>query len=132
MLSNHAFNSMLKTLEEPPNYVVFILATTEFNKVPLTIVSRCIKFSLQSIPRNKIQDYLETLFEKKNIRFDRDALDLIASSSEGSLRDALSVTEQIIAASGGKDIKISTVLEMLGLISGKVLKSLVRTKPSHH
>ncbi len=125
MLSNHAFNSMLKTLEEPPNYVVFILATTEFNKVPLTIVSRCIKFSLQSIPRNKIQDYLETLFEKKNIRFDRDALDLIASSSEGSLRDALSVTEQIIAASGGKDIKISTVLEMLGLISGKVLKSLV-------
>ena len=67
MLSSHAFNSMLKTLEEPPNYVVFVLATTELSKVPLTVVSRCIKFSLQNIPNGKINDYLAAVFEKKKI-----------------------------------------------------------------
>ncbi|GIR47921.1 MAG: hypothetical protein CM15mP58_00180 [Burkholderiaceae bacterium] len=65
MLSSHAFNSMLKTLEEPPNYVVFVLATTELNKVPLTVVSRCVKFSLQNIPTSKVHDYLVTVFEKR-------------------------------------------------------------------
>ena len=65
MLSSHAFNSMLKTLEEPPNYVVFVLATTELNKVPLTVVSRCVKFSLQNISTSKVHDYLVSTFLKK-------------------------------------------------------------------
>ena len=125
MLSTHAFNSMLKTLEEPPNYVVFVLATTELNKVPLTVVSRCVKFSLQNISTNKVHDYLAAVFEKKNIKFDYAALEPIASAASGSLRDALSLSEQIIAVSGDNSIVLSTVLEILGLISSKTLESLV-------
>ena len=125
MLSSHAFNSMLKTLEEPPNYVVFVLATTELNKVPLTVVSRCVKFSLQNIPTSKVHDYLAAVFEKKNIKFDYDALEPIASAASGSLRDALSISEQIIAVTGGDSIALSMVFEILGLISSEILESLV-------
>ena len=125
MLSSHAFNSMLKTLEEPPNYVVFVLATTELNKVPLTVVSRCVKFSLQNIPTSKVHDYLVAVFEKKNIKFDDDALEPIASAAFGSLRDALSISEQVIAVSGDNSIALSTVFEILGLISSETLESLV-------
>ncbi len=125
MLSSHAFNSMLKTLEEPPNYVVFVLATTELNKVPLTVVSRCVKFSLQNIPTSKIHDYLVTVFEKKNIKFNYDSLQPIASAAFGSLRDALSISEQVIAVSGDNSIAMSTVFEILGLISSETLESLV-------
>ena len=125
MLSSHAFNSMLKTLEEPPNYVVFVLATTELNKVPLTVVSRCVKFSLQNISTSKVHDYLVTVFEKKDIKFDDDALEPIASAASGSLRDALSISEQVIAVSGDKSIALSTVFEILGLISSETLESLV-------
>ena len=125
MLSSHAFNSMLKTLEEPPNYVVFVLATTELNKVPLTVVSRCVKFSLQNIPTSKVHDYLVTVFEKKNIKFDDDALEPIASAAFGSLRDALSISEQVIAVSGDNSIAVSTVFQILGLISSETLENLV-------
>jgi len=125
MLSSHAFNSMLKTLEEPPNYVVFVLATTELNKVPLTVVSRCVKFSLQNISTSKVHDYLVEVFEKKNIKFDYVALEPIASAASGSLRDALSISEQVIAVSGDNSIVLSTVLEILGLISSETLESLV-------
>ena len=125
MLSSHAFNSMLKTLEEPPNYVVFVLATTEANKVPLTVVSRCVKFSLQNISTSKVHDYLVTVFEKKDIKFDDDALVPIASAASGSLRDALSISEQVIAVSGDNSIALPTVFEILGLISSETLESLV-------
>ena len=125
MLSSHAFNSMLKTLEEPPNYVVFVLATTELNKVPLTVVSRCVKFSLQNIPTSKVHDYLVAVFENKNIKFDHAALEPIASAASGSLRDALSISEQVIAVSGDNSIVMSTVFEILGFMSSEILESLV-------
>jgi DNA polymerase-3 subunit gamma/tau len=113
MLTTEAFNALLKTLEEPPSHVIFILATTESHKVPDTIISRTQRFSFKPIATINITKRLEFIAKKENISIDIEALEIIAESSRGSFRDAISMLDQV---SGGKDtrISISTVRDLLG------------------
>ncbi|KAB8027753.1 DNA polymerase III subunit gamma/tau [Fluviispira multicolorata] len=100
MLSTGAFNALLKTLEEPPPQVVFILATTELHKVPITVRSRCMIFSFKKIDPDVIAEHLKGILQKENIKYEEDALKMIAREAKGSLRDSLSLLEQIIAICG--------------------------------
>ena len=102
MLSIGAFNALLKTLEEPPLHVIFILATTEFQKVPLTIVSRCQKFQFKKLTNNDIEKKLHEIVEKENINITDDALTLIAEISDGGLRDAINLLDQASSTVDGK------------------------------
>jgi|AntRauTorckE5430_2_1112549.scaffolds.fasta_scaffold00038_25 DNA polymerase-3 subunit gamma/tau len=99
MLSQHSFNALLKTLEEPPSHVQFILATTEPNKIPKTILSRCLHFNLQLISEEKITTYLSSILDKEKINYEHEALSHIAKSAKGSMRDALSLLDQLLAIS---------------------------------
>ncbi len=120
MLSNSAFNALLKTLEEPPSHVVFIMATTELHKVPDTILSRCQQFEFRHIPTDKIYQRLRTIAEAESISIPDEALREIARSGAGSLRDAQSAFDQVIAFSGGT-IALEDVTASLGLVSAKTL-----------
>jgi len=124
MLSNSAFNSMLKTLEEPPEHVKFILATTEPQKIPVTVLSRCLQFNLKQMPRAAIVAHLEKILPQENIAFERDALALIARAAAGSMRDALSLLDQAIAHGGGK-LAAAGVREMLGMVDETYLLRLL-------
>ena len=93
MLSNSAFNAMLKTLEEPPEHVKFILATTDPQKIPVTVLSRCLQFNLKQMPANTISGHLAHILQAEGIPFDSPALALIAHSASGSVRDALSLLD---------------------------------------
>jgi len=97
MLSTHSFNALLKTLEEPPEHVKFLLATTDPQKLPVTVLSRCLQFTLRPLPRQEIHDHLAQVLGKEQIAFDDAALWLLAESAQGSLRDAMSLTDQAIA-----------------------------------
>ncbi|MFM7854772.1 MAG: DNA polymerase III, subunit gamma and tau, partial [Flammeovirgaceae bacterium] len=113
MLSKSAFNAMLKTLEEPPANVVFILATTELRKIPVTILSRCQRFDLRRLTMQEMSEHLEQIAAKENVAAENDALELIAIASEGSVRDALSLLDQAIShsdkdASGRFEVKAET------------------------
>ena len=99
MLSKNAFNALLKTLEEPPKHAKFILATTELNKIPFTILSRCMHFDLKRISLNKIIFLSTNILEKEKIFFDPQCMKYISIDSEGSARDALSLLEKLILAS---------------------------------
>jgi DNA polymerase-3 subunit gamma/tau len=129
MLSNNAFNALLKTLEEPPANVKFIFATTEIKKVPITILSRCMRFNLRRLDQNEIIHHLQNILEKEGFKFDNSALELIAKLSEGSVRDSLSITDQILAANNYQS-KVSTqeIVTSLGLNNNidiiNLLKSL--------
>ncbi|OUW00179.1 MAG: hypothetical protein CBD16_06855 [Betaproteobacteria bacterium TMED156] len=125
MLSNHAFNAMLKTLEEPPDHVVFILATTDPQKLPTTVISRCLQFVLRNIPSKQIFDYLIHVLDVEKITFERKALIKISEVAEGSMRDALSIVDQAIACGQGK-IEDKSVGEMLGLAHQDGINNLVR------
>jgi DNA polymerase III subunit gamma/tau len=114
MLSNSAFNSLLKTLEEPPSHVKFIFATTEIRKIPITILSRCQRFDLKRVDALTLCEYYKSIVQKENILAEDDALKLIANVSGGSVRDGLSILDQAIAHSEGK-VTESSVREMLGL-----------------
>ena len=114
MLSNQAFNGLLKTLEEPPPYVKFIFATTEIRKVPVTILSRCQRFDLRRVPAEQMTGYLGQLLEKESIEAEPEATSLIVRAGEGSVRDCLSLLDQAIAYAGGK-VTAETVTGMLGL-----------------
>ena len=116
MLSNQAFNALLKTLEEPPEHAKFIFATTEIQKVPLTILSRCQRFDLRRIDATLVTNHLKNILGKEGLKAEDEALLLIARAGEGSLRDSLSLLDQAIAYS---DDIISThsIIEMLGLSS---------------
>lgn len=114
MLSTAAFNGLLKTLEEPPPYVKFIFATTEIRKVPVTILSRCMRFDLRRIAPEVMADYLRTILERENIGFESDALAMIVRAGEGSVRDCLSLLDQGIAHGDGV-VTAETVKAMLGL-----------------
>jgi DNA polymerase-3 subunit gamma/tau len=105
MLSRSAFNAMLKTLEEPPQHVKFILATTEPQRVPVTVLSRCLQFSLKRIPQQQIASRLQHILEAEGIRCEPAALPLIARAAQGSMRDALSLLDQAIAH-GGADARL--------------------------
>lgn len=114
MLSQHSFNALLKTLEEPPAHVKFLLATTDPQKLPATIISRCIQFYLRPISAQHIFEQLKRIFAAEGIQADEDALRCIASRGKGSMRDALSLSEQIIACSSG-EVHLAAVLQTLGL-----------------
>ena len=114
-LSRHAFNAMLKTLEEPPEHMKFILATTDPQKIPVTVLSRCLQFNLKQMPRDAIASHLANVLTKENIAFEPDALNLLARAAAGSMRDALSLLDQAIAHGGGK-VGAASVADMLGAI----------------
>src|SRR5437867_2147747 len=115
MLSTSAFNAMLKTLEEPPEHVKFILATTDPQKIPVTVLSRCLQFNLKTLPGSIIAARLAEILDAEKIAFDKDALALIASSAHGSMRDALSVLDQAIAYGAG-EVPTDVVRIMLGVV----------------
>lgn len=114
MLSNHSFNALLKTLEEPPPHVKFLFATTDPQKLPVTILSRCLQFNLKNLSPELIVQYLVKVLEAEEIGFDEDALWQIAAAAAGSMRDALTLVDQAIAYCQG-EIKSSAVVEMLGV-----------------
>ncbi len=124
MLSNHAFNVMLKTLEEPPEHIVFILATTDPKKIPATVISRCLRFSLNNIPEDKICEHVMDILKRKNVPFERGAISQISAAAEGSLRDALSISDQAIACGEGK-ITLDNVNSMLGYASTLSIDGLI-------
>ncbi len=115
MLTNHAFNAMLKTLEEPPSHVKFILATTDPQKIPVTVLSRCLQFNLKQMPAGHIVAYLERILGEERIPFEMQALRLLARAAQGSMRDALSLTDQAIAYSAN-EVTESAVSNMLGAL----------------
>ncbi|HRF71535.1 MAG TPA: DNA polymerase III subunit gamma/tau, partial [Accumulibacter sp.] len=115
MLSTSAFNAMLKTLEEPPEHVKFILATTDPQKIPVTVLSRCLQFNLKQMTQALIADHLKHILEVEAIAAEAGALQLLARSAAGSMRDALSLLDQAIAHGGGK-VEETQVREMLGAV----------------
>ncbi|OXI73471.1 DNA polymerase III subunit gamma/tau [Burkholderia sp. AU28863] len=115
MLTNHAFNAMLKTLEEPPPHVKFILATTDPQKIPVTVLSRCLQFNLKQMPAGHIVPHLERILGEERITFEPQALRLLARAAQGSMRDALSLTDQAIAYSAN-EVTESAVSGMLGAL----------------
>jgi DNA polymerase-3 subunit gamma/tau len=102
MLSTHSFNALLKTLEEPPPHVKFLLATTDPQKLPVTVLSRCLQFNLKRIPPAQIATHLRAILEKEGIEFEPAGLALVAHAADGSMRDGLSLTDQLIAFGGGR------------------------------
>ena len=124
MLSKSAFNAMLKTLEEPPAHVKFILATTDPQKVPVTVLSRCLQFNLRQMAGTSIIEHLQNILGQENIPFEPTALHLIARAAVGSMRDALSLTDQAIAY-GGQTVNESEVRAMLGAIDQSYLYQLI-------
>ena len=126
MLSQQAFNALLKTLEEPPPHVTFVFATTEIRKVPVTVLSRCQRFDLRRIGAAALTDHLSAVAERERISVERDALALITRAAEGSVRDALSLLDQA-AAHGGGGVSAGAVREMLGLAdNARILDLLER------
>ena len=124
MLSKHSFNALLKTLEEPPEHVKFLLATTDPQKLPVTILSRCLQFNLNALSQSEIKTQLEHVLTHEKLNFDDDALRIIAKSADGSMRDALSLTDQAIAQTNG-DINNQAVQTMLGLMDTHYSQSLL-------
>ena len=124
MLSMHSFNALLKTLEEPPEHVKFLLATTDPQKLPVTIISRCLQFVLRPMLANQLVVYLGQILRQEHIGFDEAALWQLANSAKGSVRDALSLTDQAIAFGGGV-IHADTIEQMLGLIDQADLVALL-------
>ena len=120
MLSTSAFNAMLKTLEEPPEHLKFILATTDPQKIPVTVLSRCLQFNLKQMPHVAIVEHLAQLLDAEKVAFERDALALLAHAAQGSMRDALSLLDQAIAHGGGK-VGAEQVREMLGAVDSTYL-----------
>ena len=115
MLSRHSFNALLKTLEEPPEYVKFLLATTDPHKLPITILSRCMQFHLKALEPQQIAQHLDFILREEKIPFDPLALDKLAKAAQGSIRDSLSLTDQAIAMGNG-EVRSDVVNQMLGLI----------------
>jgi len=124
MLSKSAFNAMLKTLEEPPTHVKFILATTDPQKVPVTVLSRCLQFNLRQMAGTSITSHLQNILGQENIPYEPTALHLISRAAAGSMRDALSLTDQAIAY-GGQTVNESEVRAMLGAIDQSYLYQLI-------
>ncbi|MDQ7968365.1 MAG: DNA polymerase III subunit gamma/tau [Oxalicibacterium faecigallinarum] len=120
MLTNHAFNAMLKTLEEPPEHIKFILATTDPQKIPVTVLSRCLQFNLKQMPPGHIVSHLENILGQEQIEFETPALRLLAQGAHGSMRDALSLTDQAIAYAAGK-VTLDAVQGMLGALDQSFL-----------
>ncbi|WP_408641201.1 DNA polymerase III subunit gamma/tau [Salinimonas marina] len=133
MLSKHSFNALLKTLEEPPPHVKFLLATTDPQKLPITILSRCLQFNLKALSREQIGQQLQHILQQEQVTFEEAALGLLARAAQGSMRDALSLTDQAIAQGDNQVLK-QIVTDMLGLMDKHLLVRLlyaVVQKKSH-
>ena len=126
MLSIGAFNALLKTLEEPPSYVIFILATTEAHKIPVTILSRCQRYDFRRISQETILKRLENLMEKEQVDAEEKALRYVAKKGDGSMRDSLSLLDQCIAFYLGEKLTYDRVLEVLGAVDTDVFSELLR------
>lgn len=126
MLSNGAFNALLKTLEEPPSYVIFILATTEANKIPITILSRCQRYDFKRISIDTIAERLSDLMEKEGILVEEKALRYVAKAADGSMRDALSLLDQCIAFHFGETLTYDMVLDVLGAVDHAIFGQMLR------
>lgn len=124
MLSNHSFNALLKTLEEPPPHVKFLLATTDPQKLPITVLSRCLKFNLRRLSNTLISERLEIILQRENITYERPALALLAQAGEGSMRDALSLLDQAIAYDSSS-VNLDAVSAMLGTIDQRQVLGLL-------
>ena len=125
MLSQAAFNALLKTLEEPPAHVLFILATTEPHKIPATILSRCQRYDFKKVPVSEIKNNLELITKKEKISIDEKTLYLVSREADGSVRDALSLMDQLIATFGNK-INYDEAITVLGIVDSYFLKSLLK------
>lgn len=129
MLSTHSFNALLKTLEEPPAHVKFLLATTDPQKLPVTILSRCLQFNLKNMSAQRVVDYLQTVLTTEQVNYDQPALWQIGQAANGSMRDALSLTDQAIAFGNGT-ITESGVTAMLGLVNQAQVLDLLESVAS--
>lgn len=126
MLSIGAFNALLKTLEEPPSYVIFILATTEAHKIPITILSRCQRYDFHRISIETIAQRLSQLMQAENIQVEEKAIRYVAKVADGSMRDALSLLDQCIAFYLGQDLKYENVLEVLGAVDTSIFSEMLQ------
>lgn len=126
MLSTGAFNALLKTLEEPPSYVIFILATTEVHKIPITILSRCQRYDFKRITIDTIVERLKELMEKENLEAEEKAIRYIAKAADGSMRDALSLLDQCNSFYLGQKLTYDKVLEILGTVDIEVFSQLLK------
>lgn len=126
MLSTGAFNALLKTLEEPPSYVIFILATTEVHRLPITILSRCQRYDFKRITIDTITDRMKELIREENVQVQEKALRYIAKLADGSMRDALSLLDQCIAFLLGEELTYDKVLDVLGAVDTEVFSRLFR------
>ena len=126
MLSIGAFNALLKTLEEPPSYVIFILATTEVHKLPITILSRCQRYDFKRISIDTIADRMRELVQAESVQVEDKALRYIAKAADGSMRDALSLLDQCIAFHLGQELTYDKVLDVLGAVDTEVFSKLLR------
>lgn len=126
MLSIGAFNALLKTLEEPPSYVIFILATTEVHKIPITILSRCQRYDFKRITIETIADRLRDLMAQEQVQVEERALKYIAKTADGSMRDALSLLDQCIAFHFGQELTYDKALDVLGAVDTEVFSRLLR------
>jgi len=124
MLSTSAFNALLKTLEEPPPHVVFIFATTEAHKIPTTILSRCQRYDFKLIPTARLTEHLETILRTESIATEPEAVRLIARQAAGSVRDSLSLLDQVIAYVGDQRLTREVVAEVLGVADRRVMVEL--------
>ena len=130
MLSASSFNALLKTLEEPPPHVKFLLATTDPQKIPATILSRCLQFSLKNLSPERVVDYLKQILDKEMVAYDEAALWLLGRAADGSMRDALSLTDQAIAFGSGKLGEVD-VRQMLGTIDHAAVHRIIRALSQH-
>ncbi len=132
MLSRHSFNALLKTLEEPPPHVKFLLATTDPQKLPVTVLSRCLQFNLKSVPVARISAHLAKVLDADQVSYEPAALDLLAQAADGSVRDGMSLTDQAIAHGGGQ-LTLASVQAMLGTLDNsyalRLLKGLAQGDP---
>ncbi len=126
MLTKEAFNALLKTLEEPPSYVLFILATTEANKIPITVLSRCQRYDFKRIYIDTITDRLKELMEREGVDAEEKALRYVARMGDGSMRDALSLLEQCVAFNFGQKLTYDSVLEVLGAVDQALFGKMLR------
>ncbi len=124
MLSNHSFNALLKTLEEPPEHVKFLLATTDPKKLPVTVLSRCLQFNLKKLSPERIVNYLKQILSEEDVPFEEDALWQLGRAADGSMRDALSLTDQAISF-GNNSVNDADVTSMLGSIDRREIYEII-------
>ncbi len=125
MLTGHAFNAMLKTLEEPPDRVKFVLATTDPQKIPVTVLSRCLQFGLKNLRLDLLERHLSYVLTQEGIQADPNAVLALARAAKGSVRDGLSLTDQAIAYGGGS-VELEAVSQMLGLVGRDAIETMAR------